>query len=602
MLECVVMMTFNFMRTCDLEVLLRSLKKRAIGIILFLVVISTGLTATAVLFQSNVVINDAVDSQFTEMLTGAERMLELYANEQFGGLALSSEGNLVDNQGENIDGRFEYIDELSEGLGVAATIFKKQGNDYVRVLTSIINENGERVVGTKLDSSGEAYAEISNGKTFVGKADILGTSYVTIYKPIVTNDNEIIGIYFAGVPNENVTTIIKDGFTSIITFTLLSMLIIIIVSTVASYMLGGYIVNPIVAITNVMKNLGQLDFRFDPKDPAVKYFNRNDEIGTMIRSVKEMRDNVVDFVSVTTSSAEQLAATSQELTATSNQSSTAADEVAQTINDIARGATDQAESTTMGAERLMKLGEAIDEDKAHISRLSDASKQVSQSIKTGLEIVQDLEAKTKSNGEASKIVYESIIKTNESSTKIGEASMLIASIADQTNLLALNAAIEAARAGEHGRGFAVVADEIRKLAEQSSQSTKNIDLMVSNLINDAKMAVEKMTESTDLVKHQAVSVDLTREKFNEIETAMIQTEKIVELIERTSMIMAEQKDQVQEVIETLSAVSQENAASTEQASAAIEEQSASIAEISNASEDLSELAISLRQLIEKFKV
>ena len=435
---------------------MKSLKKRAIGIILVLVILSTGLTAAAVLFQSNVVMNDAVDTQFTEMLTGAERMLELYVDEQFGALTLSDDGNLVDAQGEIIDGRFEYIDELSEGLGVAATIFKKQGSDYVRVLTSIINESGERVVGTNLDSSGQAYTEIENGRTFVGKADILGVSYVTIYKPIVTNSNEIIGIYFVGVPNQSVVSVINDGFSSIITFTIISMVIIILISSVASYLLGGYIVNPIVAITNVMRNLGQLDFRFDPKDPAVKYFKRTDEIGTMIRSVKEMRDNVVDFVSVTNSSAEQLAATSQELTATSNQSSTAADEVAQTINEIARGASDQAESTSKGAERLMKLGEVIDDDKENIGQLSDASKRVSESIKSGLDIVLDLEAKTKSNGDASKIVYESILKTNESSTKIGEASMLIASIADQTNLLALNAAIEAARAGEHGDRKSVV--------------------------------------------------------------------------------------------------------------------------------------------------
>lgn len=581
---------------------MKSLKKKSIIIILFLVVISASLTASAVLFQSNAVMNDAIDSQFTEMLTGSEHMLELYLNEEFGALTLSSDGNLIDAQGDIIDGRFEYIDALSEGLGVKATIFKKQGTDYIRVLTSIINEKDERVVGTALDSSGQAYTEINKGKTFVGKADILGTSYVTIYKPIVSANNEIIGIYFVGVPNQSVTSIIKDGFASIISFTLLSMLFIIIIASIASYMLGGYIVNPIVAITNVMKNLGNLDFRFDTKDPAVKYYNRSDEIGTMIRSVKEMRDNVVDFVSVTTNSAEQLAATSEELTATSHQSSTSADEVAQTINEIARGASDQAESTTKGAERLMKLGEVIDEDKENIRQLSEASKHVSQNIKSGLEIVYDLELKTKSNGDASRIVYESILKTNDSSSKISEASMLIASIAQQTNLLALNAAIEAARAGEHGRGFAVVADEIRKLAEQSTQSTKNIDLMVSNLINDAKTAVEKMVESTELVKNQAVSVNLTRDKFNEIEKAMANTERIVQMIERASVIMAEQKDQVQDVIETLSAVSEENAASTQQASAAIEEQSASIQEISSASEDLAQLAISLRQLIAKFKV
>jgi methyl-accepting chemotaxis protein len=580
---------------------MKSIKSKTITIILALVILATVATAILVLYRSNQVMNIAVDAQFEEMLTGAERMLELNTLEQFGALSLSHEGYLVDALNEKIDGRFDYIDELSEGLGVKATIFKKDQADYIRVLTSIMDENGERVIGTKLDPTGVAYAEISNGKQFVGDANILDKPYVTIYKPIMSG-NEIIGIYFVGVPSEAVSSIISSGFISIIQFVLLGMIFIVIFSTIASYFLGVYIADPIIAINNDMVKLGKLDFHFDPQDSVIKFVRRKDEIGIMIRSVEEMRDSVATFIKNASESAEQLAATSQQMTAISEQSSVAAEEVAQTITEIARGASDQAESTSSGAEKLMSLGEAIDNDKLNIQQLASASESVSRSIKEGLEIVEDLEQKTKANGDAATVVYESIIKTNESSSQIGAASMLIASIAQQTNLLALNAAIEAARAGEHGRGFAVVSDEIRKLAEQSTASTKNIDIIVAQLVENAETAVQQMVVAGEIVKKQEVSVDRTRNKFKEIKVAMDQAEEMVRLIEKASLIMEEQKNQVQDVIQNLSAVAQENAASTQEASASIEEQAASIEEISDASENLSELAVTLRELIEKFQI
>ena len=223
-------------------------------------------------------------------------------------------------------------------------------------------------------------------------------------------------------------------------------------------------------------------------------------------------------------------------------------------------------------------------------------------IVDGLEIVKGLEEKTAANSNASRSVYDSIQHTNESSGKISDASTMIASIAEQTNLLALNAAIEAARAGEHGRGFAVVADEIRKLAEQSANSTKLIDEMVKKLVDSAEAAVEKMNESSALVKEQELSVGQTRERFNEISVAMAESQLNVARIEKSSQLMDNQKNQVQDVVQTLSAVAEENAASTEEASAAIQQQAASVQEIADASENLSELASQLSLSIQKFKI
>lgn len=580
---------------------MRSIKKRTIAIILLLVIVSALSTGAMVLFRSTGVMNDAIDVQFDERLYGAEKMLEVYIDDQFGALTMSNSGRLVDEDGLALEGRLEVIDRFAKALDVEVAIFAKEGSDYVRVLTSIVDDNGLRASGTKLDTTGESYAAITRGESYIGETSILGNAYIAIYNPMMSN-GEIIGIYFVGVANESVDAIISDGFANIVSFTLIGLLFIILISVFASVVLGGYIVNPIIAVTTVLSKLGKLDFSTDRNDPAEKYNKRNDEIGVMIRSVNEMRENVSTFIDEASQSAEQLAATSEQLTATSNQSATASDEVAQTINEIARGAGEQAESTALGAEKLMVLGRAIDGDKVNINNLVSSSDEVSKIINEALLIVDDLDAKTKANGQASAVVYESIIKTNESSNAIGEASTLIASIAEQTNLLALNAAIEAARAGEHGRGFAVVAEEIRKLAEQSTKSTKNIDTMVSNLIRDAKTAVSKVMEAAEIVKYQENTVLETRNKFSEIAKAMDTAHQMVDLIEASSKLMDEQKNQVQDVIQSLSAVAEENAASTEEASAAIQEQSAAITEISNASENLAELAATLRTLLSKFTI
>ncbi|MCH4887563.1 HAMP domain-containing protein [Acidaminobacter sp. JC074] len=375
--------------------------------------------------------------------------------------------------------------------------------------------------------------------------------------------------------------------------------IIISISFVIATILIRSITRPLHAVSESAKLLGDYDLS---QDLDLKFVDRKDEFGKIAVSMQNVIGNLRTLIGQVAVTSESVAASSEELTAIAEASSRSAEEVGYTISEISSGATEQAENTTEGVAQTNELGDIIDEDKVNIEKMLGATQMVGHLVDEGLVLVEDLTDKTSQTSLVTKEVEMRINKTNEGTEKIGQASALIASIAEQTNLLALNAAIEAARAGEHGRGFSVVAEEIRKLAEQSTASTKSIDAIIQSLKVDANLAVEKMNEANEISVLQGKSVADTEAKFREIAEAMVIADQAVDILLKASDIMDEKKVNVQAVIQNLSAVAQENAASTEEASASMEEQLAAMNEISDSSESLSKLAEELNGLISKFKL
>ena len=475
-------------------------------------------------------------------------------------------------------------------VGKDGTLFAHKNKDFVMEQRNIL---AEIETDGDMKDVGLAFKELGMGNKGVINYEFLGSKrYMGLETMSSTGWILAVGAY-----EKDILAGVKKLQTAIF----IGAIIFIVLGIAVAMFLGGSISRPIVEYSNIIERLANYDLRFDENSKALNYLKRKDEVGRIGNSLATMQKNLTVLIKQVSDLSQQVASSSEELTATSQQSSTAADEVARAIEDIAKGATDQARDTENGAINIEELGKQIERNKQYVNNLINAADKINILKNEGLSIIKDLVEKTKASNEAAAEVQGIIINTNVSAGKIENASEMIKSIAGQTNLLALNAAIEAARAGEAGRGFAVVAQEIRKLAEESNRFTEEIGLIINELAEKTGSAVNTMQEVGVIVQSQNESVGMTNTKFEGIANTIEDMRKIIININESELLMEAKKDEVIEVIQNLSAISEENAAGTEEASASVEEQTASMMEIANASEALAQLANEMQESIIRFK-
>ncbi|SMD08832.1 methyl-accepting chemotaxis protein [Sporomusa malonica] len=326
----------------------------------------------------------------------------------------------------------------------------------------------------------------------------------------------------------------------------------------------------------------------------------NGVFGILGQAIKATSNNQKEILNRLLQTSEQVSQTSDGLKNTAHKSFTAAGALAITIEELAKSTGEQAASTEQGAGMIHQLGEIIGQDQNMLQQLNDATQVVEKMRDEGSAAVRELINRTEERESFANKIKDGIEKTNASAGKINSASQVIQAIASQTNLLALNAAIEAARAGEAGRGFAVVAEEIRKLAEQSSASTQEINGVVQELQQNSQNAVEIMNISARIAHEQEESVNLTGEKFDEIAKAIARTEEIIAILNNSGIKLNEGKKRIIDVFSNLSAIAQQNAAAGQEIAATAGAVTESMERISSESNHLAAIAKELQAAIDKF--
>ena len=360
------------------------------------------------------------------------------------------------------------------------------------------------------------------------------------------------------------------------------------------------IVKPILRITQSVRKMADMDFT--PDEMQDKMDARKDETGVMSRAISTLRKQLAGVAIDIKSQSAVLKDASTTLSTSATETANTVGQVEKAVSEIADGAGSQAEETQKATENIIIMGNMVEETTHEVRELHNNANIMKDSSEEATKTLEELNAINERTRESIDIIYEQTNTTNESANKIKEATTLIAEIAEETNLLSLNASIEAARAGDQGRGFAVVAAQIQKLAEQSNDSARQIESIIDLLITDSEKAVETMEEVKDIIKEQSEKVVKTGEIFTEVKTRIDASIVSVSNIMDKTEQMDTARVNVVDVVQNLTAIAEENAASTEQTSASVTEVGSIVDNISENAERLSSIAGSLDERMDIFKI
>jgi methyl-accepting chemotaxis protein len=463
-----------------------------------------------------------------------------------------------------------------------------------RYLTSIKDDTNPSGRNEGTTANADIWNYVSQGNQYTDRGvDINGEKYFVAYVPWSDADGNIIGMAFAGKEEALVNSEVNNASRQL----LIVAIVLIIVASVVVTIIARSIKEPLVIIDKNLELLADGDLK--PWKTAKSGVR---EIDSIIQSRKELSTALQDIVSKVQQVSNELLQNGNELQSVAADTSASAEDISYAVEEMSKGAVTMATDIEHATEKVVEMGDRIEEIVGGINDLDNVASGMDTAGKNAMQIVSALDSSNVKTVDAIQVVAQNVEATDRSVLAISEAVNVITSIAEQTNLLALNASIEAARAGEAGRGFAVVASEISNLADQSSESAKQIEAILTNLVDDSKRSIDKMEEVQEHLQEQQQNLKDTQREFSNVSDGIQNTRNQSEMVDGQAKECDDSRESVIHIISSLSETSEQNAARTEETTSSIVGLTDSINTVATKATELQEQAQILEEAMQFFKL
>lgn len=510
---------------------------------------------------------------------------ETYQKLEISAIALAEHYKEIGVDIENKD--YTFVDELKE-KHIEQSIFL--GDKCA--ITSIVNDKGERIEGTKADTS--IYNVVKNGKPYTAEnIAINGKEYFVHYEPLRDEQGEIIGMAFAGEEMK----FVKEAEVKMASTTSVTAAAFVLIFTITIIFVTRVVCKPLVGVANEITRMADGDL-----SPIAHIHSIAKETIAIIDSAGTLNKNVNSIVSDIRFANDSLDENIKMVDTETDHIAASSQQISTTVNELA-------EASQSMATNIQDIGEAVSTVDVEITAMQNNTTELRENADTvgtetdkAMSILEEVVEGSKVSFSAAENITSQAEQMSTTVQGIRSVLEMIREVAEQTKLLSLNASIEAARAGEAGRGFAVVATEIQKLSEQSNQGVEQIETLASDMLEQASLSLELSKDMKDKMSAEQDMLDNMNTIFNSLNELIKSVVEDVNQVDASVKQVNESKEIIVSSVQELGAISEENAASTEEVAAAMETVSVSMQDIAGRVTDIANLNDTLRDAVSKFKV
>lgn len=500
-----------------------------------------------------------------------------------------------------MDINVQVLEEYINNIGLMNTGFTVLANESGDIIVNnakndVVSSAAEIPVWNDLIAEADAYAQAQLAENPDAEVNPFASMTCKIggEKYVVTVlQDAITGWYLVGMIGDDE---LAPSFRAITITTVICVILALILSVLVALFISYSISRELKKLQSATNRMAQGDLS---KKLEVK---RLDEFGELEHNFNTMMDSISGLIKEVDANSEEIFDIAKSVTEVSGNTKEIAEQVTEAIASVAQGATEQAQSTADANMEMERLAGSMEASKEKTQSIGERSRDTAELGEKGIHILDEL---IKKSDRAKENASESIRMMSEmlkSIDKINYIADVITDITSQTNLLSLNASIEAARAGEAGKGFAVVADEIRKLADQSKESTEEIKQILNEISGNSGHVESSLEESGTIQEEQQASIKETQTLFEEIGKSVEELMQAVREIETLNLEMNKERDNVVRQMEDIASVSETSAAATQEVNASAEQVNDTMSQMAGYAQTLDEIVNKLSVSVKQFKL